>query len=93
MPTIYRSDTLAKAFGLPVWPVSPYGLPIPLPLRCDLYYGEAMHFEGDGNESDDVIQGYVQEVRQQVEALIARGRSERRERIQEATSEDDSPAD
>ena len=39
-----------------------------------------MVFDGDGTESDDVIEGYVAQVRSRIEELTAEGRAFRRER-------------
>jgi hypothetical protein len=33
-----------------------------------------MVFEGDGTESDEIIESYVSQVRQRIEELIERGR-------------------
>ena len=57
-------------------------LPVPLPFACQIYYGDPMKFEGDGSEPDDIINGYVEQVKQQIEAMIARGRQDRRDRVQ-----------
>ncbi|MCA9558018.1 MAG: acyltransferase, partial [Myxococcales bacterium] len=57
-----------------------YGLPLPRPFPCDLWYGPPMRFTGDGTESDDIIEGYVAEVRDVVADLIDRGRAARRAR-------------
>lgn len=78
VPTIYHASTLAKLFGAPYFPVTPYLLPLPLPVACQIYYGAPMLFDGDGTEPDDVINSYVDQVKSQIESLIARGRQERR---------------
>jgi 1-acyl-sn-glycerol-3-phosphate acyltransferase len=82
LPTIYHAKTLAKIIGAPYFPVPPYLIPIPLPFACQVYYGDPMKFEGDGSEPDDIINGYVEQVKQQIEALIARGRQDRRDRVE-----------
>lgn len=78
LPTIYHAKTLARLVGAPYWPVPAYLLPVPLPIACQIYYGEPMTFEGDGTEPDEVIMGYVDQVRERIQALINRGREERR---------------
>jgi 1-acyl-sn-glycerol-3-phosphate acyltransferase len=77
IPTIYHAKGLAKLFGIPYVPITPYLLPIPLPVHCEVHYGEPMKFEGTGNEPDDVINGYVEQVKERVEELIAIGRGSR----------------
>jgi 1-acyl-sn-glycerol-3-phosphate acyltransferase len=74
IPTIYHADRLAKLIGAPYFPVTPYGLPLPLPVQCEIHYGEPLSFAGTGNEPDDVIEGWVAQVRERVEGLIAQGR-------------------
>ena len=77
IPTIYHAKTLAKIFNAPYVPITPYLLPVPLPVHCEVHYGEPLRFEGSGNEPDHVIEGYVGRVKAKVEQLIAQGRSSR----------------
>lgn len=74
LPVVYHAEGLAKVFRAPYFPVTPYGLPLPLPVPCRIHYGEPMVFEGDGTEPDDVIDGYVQQVRDRIAALTEEGR-------------------
>lgn len=71
--TLFKVDWLAKLLGIPYWPVPAHILPIPLPLSCEIYYGEPLHFEGDGTESDETILEYVHEVKEAIRDLINRG--------------------
>ncbi|MBV69876.1 MAG: acyltransferase [Myxococcales bacterium] len=73
-PAMFHAKSLAKLVGVPYWPVPPYLLPVPLPIRCRIHYGEPMFFEGDGTESDVVIDGYVKDVRSRIAELITEGR-------------------
>ena len=73
-PTIYHSQMLARAFRLPYWPVPAHIFPFPLPLQCRIHYGPALKFEGDGTESDRVIESYVEEVKSEIARLIKEGR-------------------
>jgi 1-acyl-sn-glycerol-3-phosphate acyltransferase len=83
IPTIYHAKGLAKLFNAPYVPITPYIVPFPLPVHCEIHYGEPMHFEGTGNEPDDVIEGYVAQVKEQVEQLIAEGRGSRARNLAE----------
>ncbi|PRP92399.1 2-acyl-glycerophospho-ethanolamine acyltransferase [Enhygromyxa salina] len=74
IPTIYHAKYLAKLANAPYFPITPYILPVPLPVNCEVLYGAPMHFEGTGNEPDHVIDGYVAQVKARVEELIAEGR-------------------
>lgn len=78
VPTVVNLYGLAKLIGTPYVPLTPYLLPLPLPVRLDIVYGEPLHFEGSGREDDEVIFGYVEEVKSAIAALIERGRRSRR---------------
>lgn len=84
IPTIYHAKTLARLVRAPYVPITPYLLPVPLPVRCEIHFGEAMRFEGNGNEPDDVIERYVAAVKERVEQLIADGRGARARLIAQA---------
>jgi 1-acyl-sn-glycerol-3-phosphate acyltransferase len=79
LPVVYHSKVLAKVFRAPYFPVTPYGLPVPLPFPCQLYYSEPMLFEGTGTESDEEVEQHVEKVRARVAELIEQGRVRRRE--------------
>jgi len=74
IPTIANLTTVGKLMGLPYLPVTPWGVALPRPVKCSIHYGAPMVFEGDGDEADDVILGYVGQVKQRVAELLAQGR-------------------
>jgi 1-acyl-sn-glycerol-3-phosphate acyltransferase len=73
VPTIANLYSLGKLVGAPYIPVTPWLLPIPRPARFDIHFGEPMRFEGKGSEDDEVIDGYVEEVKQKLAAMIEHG--------------------
>lgn len=87
MPVIYHAKPLAKLLGVPYVPIPKHLVPIPKPEYCGLIYGEPIHFEGSGNESDVIIQGYVDQVRDEIARLIEIGRARREERVEIAQLE------
>ena len=87
IPTIYHWKALAKLVGAPYVPITPYILPIPRPVRCEIHYGEPMVFRGTGAETDEVILDYVEQVRERIAELIVQGRASRRRRL-DARSEE-----
>lgn len=78
LPTAFHLKKMAKLIGVPYIPVPPYLLPLPMPVHCEIYYGEPMYFSGNGNEEDRVINGYVEQVKARICELIEQGRVERR---------------
>jgi len=75
MPTVANAYTLGKMLGVPYLPITPYGLPLPLPASMQIRFGEPLHFTGDGTEEDEVILGYVEEVKRSIARLIQEGRT------------------
>jgi hypothetical protein len=76
-PTVTNLYRVGRLLGMPYLPVTAYGLPLPLPVRLEVHYGEPMHFEGSGDEEDSVIQGYVEQVKGRIAAIIEQRRRER----------------
>lgn len=77
IPTIYNSVALGKLFGAPYVPITPYGVALPLPVKLEVEYGEPMTFEGTGAESDEIIGGYVEQVRTRIAEMMESGRLRR----------------
>jgi 1-acyl-sn-glycerol-3-phosphate acyltransferase len=75
IPTIANAYALGKLIGAPYVPVTPYLLPLPLPVRLAIHYGEPMRFEGTGTEDDAVIARYVGRVKDRIAALVEHGRA------------------
>lgn len=78
IPTITNLYGLGKLVGLPYVPVTPWLLPLPLPVPLSIEYGEPMKFEGTGTEDDEVIHGYVNQVKARIAQLLEQGRERRR---------------
>lgn len=78
VPTISNAYSIGKLLGVPYIPVTPYLVALPLPVKLEVYYGAPLHFEGTGSEDDEVIEGYVDEVKARILKMIDAGRRERR---------------
>lgn len=78
LPTIANAYGLGRLLGAPYVPITPYVLPVPLPARLSIHYGEPMRFEGTGSEDDDVITHNVDLVKAAIAQLIEEGRARRR---------------
>lgn len=72
-PQLYHVKWLAKLVNGPFVPIAPQLILFPLPVACQVYYGAPMHFEGDGSEPDQVVRGYVDQVREAMTRLISMG--------------------
>lgn len=84
VPTVANLYRVGRMLGLPYVPVTPYGPPVPLPVPLEIHYGEPLVFEGTGQEEDVVVQGYVEQVKERIAGLIARGLAEREGRAGQA---------
>ncbi|MET0413990.1 MAG: lysophospholipid acyltransferase family protein [Polyangiaceae bacterium] len=77
VPTIANLKLLGKLLGIPYVPVTPYLLPIPLPVKAEIEFGEPLRFEGNGDESDNVMQDRADQVKAAIQLLIESGRARR----------------
>jgi 1-acyl-sn-glycerol-3-phosphate acyltransferase len=77
IPTIANAYALGALFGAPYVPITPYLFALPLPVRLVIEYSEPMVFEGTGTEDDEVIGGYVEQVKARIAHLIEVGREHR----------------
>jgi len=77
-PTVANAYRLGRLFGVPYVPIVAYGLPIPIPAKMDIVYGEPLLFSGTGNEDDEIVFGYVDKVREAIAAMLAAGQMRRR---------------
>ncbi|MAY81405.1 MAG: glycerol acyltransferase [Deltaproteobacteria bacterium] len=79
MPAMFTSRTLGKLFGVPILPIPI--VPVPLPVRYHLYYGEPIpvHKNYKPKHADDpsVVAEVAEQVKSAVDALIRQGLSER----------------
>jgi 1-acyl-sn-glycerol-3-phosphate acyltransferase len=73
IPTIINSYKLGRLVGAPYVPLTPWVLPLPLPVRLEVRFGPPMTFEGDGNEDDATIEEKVAQVKQRILELMADG--------------------
>ena len=83
-PGFANLEDLGGRLGLPSFPVTistPWlGLAGPsfaLPVKYRIHFGEPLHFEGDANDEDGVIGGYVEEVKDAMRDLLSKGLRER----------------
>ncbi|MCC6524033.1 MAG: 1-acyl-sn-glycerol-3-phosphate acyltransferase [Polyangiaceae bacterium] len=78
IPTVANAYKLGRRFGAPYLPVTPWVLPLPLPVRLDIHFGEPVVLGGTGDEDDEVVAAHVERVKLAIAGLIAHGKRVRR---------------
>jgi 1-acyl-sn-glycerol-3-phosphate acyltransferase len=73
VPSFSRMKPIARLLGVPYAPLTPTVLPLPLPAKVHILFGEPMRFEGTGTEEDEIVLPLVQRVERSVEELIEQG--------------------
>lgn len=80
--SVANVTSLARVLGMPAFPVVPQlllpGGFMPLPVRHRIHFGEPMHFTGDPDDEDAVIEEKVARVRSTIQSMVNRGLKERR---------------
>ena len=78
-PAIYDIKPLAKLLGFPAVPiVFPQLVPVPLPVKYRLWFGEPLFFEGDADEDDEVVAAHVKKVKHTIQRMLEQGLERRR---------------
>jgi 1-acyl-sn-glycerol-3-phosphate acyltransferase len=81
LPALANVRPLAKLLRMPAFPLIPHvflGLPAPLPVRYRLHFGDPIHFHGDPDDDDAIIEEKVWTVRQTIQSMIHKGLKERK---------------
>jgi len=76
-PNLLNLGFVARLLSMPAFPLTPTGLPFPLPTRYHLWFGKPLRFAGSADDEDAVLSAKVEEVRAAVRALLERGLAER----------------
>jgi 1-acyl-sn-glycerol-3-phosphate acyltransferase len=75
--SVKNLDALARLLRMPSFPLMPQvllpGGVLPLPTKYRIYFGEPMHFDGDPDDDDAVIEEKVWLVRATVQSMVNRG--------------------
>lgn len=77
-PAFLDIKPLAKLLGFPAMPLTPTLLPLPLPTKYHLRFGEPMRFTGSPNEDDADLERKVKTVKATIQAMLNRGLKERK---------------
>lgn len=78
-PSLFNLKSVGKLVGMPALPITPtfpllgpLGL-LPLPSKYRIYFGRPMHFRGEPNDEDAVLEAKVKTVKQTVQRMIRDG--------------------
>ncbi len=77
-PAIFDLKPLARLLSFPAFPITPTILPIPLPSRYHIHFGEPMRFTGAPDDEDAELERKVVAVEEAVRGLLERGLAERK---------------
>jgi 1-acyl-sn-glycerol-3-phosphate acyltransferase len=77
-PALVDLKPLARLLGFPAFPLTVTGLPLPLPVRYRLYFGEPLRFRGRADDEDSELDKKVRTVKSAIQSMIDRGLKERR---------------
>lgn len=77
-PTIANAYRLGRYLGVPYIPVVAYGLPLPIPAKIEIQFGEPIRPSADGNSDDSVIRAHVEEVKQAIARMVQSRARQRR---------------
>ena len=77
-PAIANLKPVAKMLGFPVLPVTLTGIPLPLPTKYRLYFGEPMRFTGRADDDDAELEKKVRTVRTTIQTMLDKGLRERK---------------
>lgn len=77
-PALFNLKTVGKLLGMPALPVTPYGLPIPLPTKYRLYFGEPLVFSGRPDDEDAELEKKVKVVKAAIQSMLEKGLAERK---------------
>lgn len=77
-PALLNLKPLAKLLGFPFLPLTPTGLPLPLPTKYRIYFGDPMHFTGRADEEDAELDKKVASVKSRIQEMIDQGLAERK---------------
>jgi 1-acyl-sn-glycerol-3-phosphate acyltransferase len=72
-PALLDLKRVARLLGMPALPVTPTVVPLPLPTRYHLHFGEPMRFSGSPDDDDAALEEKVAQVKAAVQRLVDQG--------------------
>lgn len=76
-PALMDVKPVAKLLGFPSFPITVTGLPLPLPTKYRIYFGDPLHFTGRPDDEDSELDKKVRTVKTAIQAMLNQGLKER----------------
>jgi 1-acyl-sn-glycerol-3-phosphate acyltransferase len=77
-PGIASLKPVANLFGFPYLNLTPTGVPLPLPTKYHIYFGDPMRFSGRGDDEDAELEKKVHVVKSTLQSMLDKGLQERK---------------
>jgi 1-acyl-sn-glycerol-3-phosphate acyltransferase len=77
-PALVNVRPVAKLLGFPAFPLTPTGLPIPMPTKYRIYFGDPLFFTGRADDEDSELDKKVNVVKGSIQSMLEAGRRERK---------------
>lgn len=77
-PALADLRGVARLLGMPALPVTPQGVPLPLPTKYRLHFGEPMYFTGRADDEDAEVEKKVRQVKATIQAMLNEGLRDRK---------------
>jgi 1-acyl-sn-glycerol-3-phosphate acyltransferase len=77
-PALVDVKPLAKLLGFPAFPLTVTGLPLPLPTKYRIYFGDPLRFTGRPDDEDSELDKKVRTVKASIQSMLNQGLKERR---------------
>ncbi|WNG15288.1 lysophospholipid acyltransferase family protein [Cystobacter fuscus] len=76
-PALMDLKPVARLLGFPSFPVTVTGLPLPLPTKYRIYFGEPLRFTGRADDEDSELDKKVRTVKTAIQTMLNQGLKER----------------
>jgi 1-acyl-sn-glycerol-3-phosphate acyltransferase len=76
-PALMDVKPVAKLLGFPSFPVTVTGLPLPLPTKYRIYFGDPLHFTGRPDDEDSELDKKVRTVKTAIQTMLNQGLKDR----------------
>ena len=77
-PALLDLKPVAKLLKMPAFPITPTVLPVPLPSRYHIYFGDPMRFTGRADDEDAELERKVKQVKAAVQSMLNQGLRDRK---------------